>query len=59
MKFALAAFIATVSSQSVGDDCYFDPTKCDPAGLTCITYEDGQYGESRICEDCNGDNRTF
>ena len=61
MKFYSLALIATISAQTIkiGDDCYFDDTKCAPADLTCITYEDGQYGESKVCEDCNSDNRKI
>ena len=57
--FALAALIATTTAQSVGDDCFYDDSVCEPAGLICIEYYDGQWGDSKVCEDCSGDRRTF
>ena len=55
MKFVFAALVASVSANGVGEDCFFGDEICDQYGLTCITYEDGQYGTSKICEDCRGD----
>ena len=55
MKFVFAALVASISANGVGEDCFFGDEICDQYGLTCITYEDGQYGTSKICEDCRGD----
>ena len=59
MKFiALTALVATTQA-SLGEDCYFDNSRCDKDGLSCAKWEDSQFGPMASCEDCSEGNQQF
>ena len=48
----ISSVLAKKAKTTLGADCYYDDSLCDPDGLKCAHWNDTIYGEMETCEDC-------